>query len=139
MQPKITVTTRVESTVTKVWDCWTLPEHITKWTFASDDWEAPYAENDFKVGGKFLTRMSAKDGSAGFDFCGVYSEVVEHEKISYVMEDGRKVNIVFTDEGGATLVTESFDPETENSLEMQREGWQAILENFKKYVESQSV
>jgi uncharacterized protein YndB with AHSA1/START domain len=136
MNEPIIVTTTVNSPIEKVWACWTQPEHITQWTFASEDWCSPRAESDLTVGGKFLTRMEAKDGSAGFDFNGVYTEVVENEKISYTIEGGRKVDITFTQEESLTTVTESFDPETENPLEMQRVGWQAILDNFKKYVES---
>lgn len=132
---KITVRTSISAPIEKVWACWTEPKHITHWTFASDDWCSPRAESDLTVGGKFLTRMEAKDGSAGFDFNGVYTEVVENEKISYTIEGGRQVSIIFTQEGELTSVAESFDPETENPLEMQRAGWQAILDNFKKYVE----
>ncbi len=136
MQEKITVKITVNAPVGSVWSCWTEPSHITQWVFASDDWHAPYAENDLKIGGKFVTRMEAKDGSAGFDFNGVYTEVVPNEKISYTLEGGRTVVISFEEEGDVTTVTETFDPEDENPLEMQKNGWQSILDNFKKYVES---
>jgi uncharacterized protein YndB with AHSA1/START domain len=135
MQEKTTVSTRIKAPVKKVWAYWTQPEHITKWTFASNDWHVPHTENDVRAGGVFCTRMEAKDGSEGFDFNGVYTEVIEEEKISYSMEDGRQVTVVFSEEGEEIIVTETFDPETENPLEMQQAGWQAILENFKKYVE----
>ncbi len=132
----ITVETTVNAPVEKVWKLWTLPEHITKWCNASEDWHAPKAENDLRVGGKFLTRMEAKDGSFGFDFTGIYDEVVTHKLISYKLEDGRKVSIRFTSNGNTTIVTEEFEPENENPLEMQKGGWQAILNNFKKYAET---
>lgn len=120
----------------EVWDAWTNPEHITKWTFASDDWVAPLSENDLREGGKFKTRMEAKDGSAGFDFEGTYDLVEEYEKIEYTMADGRRVEVSFVNTPQGVMVTEKFDPENMNSEEMQRAGWQAILDNFKKYVEN---
>lgn len=134
---QITVAVIVEKGVEKVWECWNEPEHITHWAFASEDWECPYAKNDnFTVGGTFITRMAAKDGSMSFDLEGVYTEVVPYEKIAYTMGD-RAVSIVFTKvDESTTKVTESFDPETLNPFEMQRGGWQAILNNFKKYTES---
>ena len=132
---KIKIETTVESDADKVWEYWTNPEHITKWNHASDDWHSPRGINDLREGGRFNIRMEAKDGSSGFDFEGEYTEVVPNQKISYIMDDGRKVEIVFEDLGNKTRVTESFDPESENSLEMQRSGWQAILDNFKKYTE----
>jgi uncharacterized protein YndB with AHSA1/START domain len=132
----ITVEANIKSTVEKVWEYWTKPEHITKWCFASTDWEAPNAENDLRIGGKFMTRMSAKDKSFGFDFGGVYTDVKEFEYIAYVIGDGRKVEISFASLPDGVFVKETFDPETENPVEMQRAGWQAILDNFKKYAES---
>ncbi|WP_435356742.1 SRPBCC family protein [Emticicia sp. SJ17W-69] len=132
----ITVETTVNAPVAKVWECWTSPEHVTQWNNASDDWHTPHAENDLRVGGKFLSRMEAKDGSFGFDFIGLYEEVEENKSIVYTMEDGRKVAIAFISEGGSTEVTESFEAEATNSIELQQAGWQAILNNFKKYVES---
>jgi uncharacterized protein YndB with AHSA1/START domain len=132
---KVTVKATVNAPVEKVWECWTEPKHITKWNNASDDWHTPIAENDLTVGGKFLTRMEAKDGSFGFDFGGIYDEVKLNEVISYTMGDGRKVTITFNGQGNETEVIETFDAETSNPVEMQQAGWQAILDNFKKYVE----
>ena len=133
---KITVETIVKAPVDKVWKYWSLPEHITKWCAASDDWHAPKAENDLTVGGKFSTRMEAKDGSFGFDFGGVYDDVKSNELIEYTMGDGRKVEIHFTANGNETKVVETFDAENTHSLEMQQGGWQAILDNFRKYTEA---
>ena len=143
MEP-ITVETIVNAPMAKVWKYWNEPEHITGWAFASDDWEAPAAENDLRAGGKFKTRMQAKDGSGGFDFTGTYTEVKEHELIEYDMDDpegqangadGRHVRVEFAEVLDGVRVTETFDPESENSEEMQRSGWQAILDSFKKYTE----
>ncbi|MBS4028785.1 MAG: SRPBCC domain-containing protein [Ignavibacteriales bacterium] len=132
----ITVETTVNASVEKVWQCWTLPEHIMKWNNASDDWHTPWAKNDLRVGGKFIARMEAKDGSFGFDFNGIYDEVITNKLIAYKMEGGREVKITFTSNGDETKVVEIFEAETENSLELQRNGWQAILNNFKKYAET---
>lgn len=132
---QIRVETTVQAPVEKVWQYWTEPAHITKWSFASDDWHSPLAENDLRSGGKFLTRMEAKDGSFGFDFGGVYDEVKLHELIAYTMGDGRKVEILFKSQGNTTEVIETFDAEMTNPMEMQQQGWQAILENFKNYAE----
>ena len=132
----ITVEATVNAPVEKVWKFWNLPEHITQWCNASDDWHAPHAENDLRVGGKFLTRMEAKDKSFGFDFNGIYDKVVPNQLISYAIEGGRKVKIEFISKGDKTQVIETFEPENENPLEMQKDGWQAILNNFKKYTES---
>ncbi|MCM3115515.1 SRPBCC family protein [Neobacillus sp. MER 74] len=132
---KITVQTTVHAPVEKVWEHWTEPKHITQWNNASEDWHTPFAENDLTVGGKFLTRMEAKDGSFGFDFGGVYDEVKLNEVISYTMGDGRKVSVTFKGQGNDTEVIETFDAETTNPIEMQQAGWQAILDNFKKYTE----
>lgn len=132
---KITVQSAILADKKKVWDYYTQPEHITGWNFASDDWHCPRATNDLRVGGKYSARMEARDGSAGFDFNTIYDEVVAHEKIAYTMEDGRKAVISFSGEEGATLVKVTFDAENQNDEEMQRSGWQAILDNFKKYAE----
>lgn len=132
----ITVQATINAPVEKVWQYWTTPEHITQWYNASDDWHTPRAENDVQVGGKFMTRMEAKDGSFGFDFNGIYDEVITNELISYTIEGGRKVSIVFDGNGNETTVTETFETENENPVEMQRGGWQAILDNFKKHVET---
>jgi len=133
---QVTVEATVQAPVEKVWEYWTEPTHITKWNQASEDWHTPYAENDLRAGGKFVSRMEAKDGSMGFDFGGTYDEVKLHEVISYTMEDGRKVKITFIDQGDKTKVIESFDPENEHPVEFQQAGWQAILDTFKQYVES---
>lgn len=132
---KVTVQAVIQAPAEKVWRYWTEPEHITKWNQASDDWHAPRAENDLRAGGKFLTRMEAKDGSMGFDFGGVYDAVEQYEKISYTLGDGRKVNVTFLNQGNETKVVETFDAEGTHSIEMQQAGWQAILDNFKKYTE----
>ena len=132
----ITVTADIAAPVSKVWEYWSAPNHITKWSNASDDWHTPRAENDLRQGGSFLSRMEAKDGSMGFDFGGVYDEVKKHQLITYTMGDGRKVSITFSEDGNTTHIVESFEPESENPEEMQRTGWQAILDNFKKYVEA---
>lgn len=132
---KVTVEAVIQAPMEKVWSRWTEPEHITKWNQASEDWHAPKAENDLRAGGKFLTRMEAKDGSMGFDFEGVYDEVKLHELISYTIGDGRRVEITFADQGGATKVVETFDAEGTHPVEFQQAGWQAILDNFKKYTE----
>ena len=133
---KITIESIISANTNKVWDYYTLPEHITKWNFASDDWHCPKAENDLRVGGKLKSRMEAKDGSFGFDFEAIYDEVINHKKISYNLTDGRQVITFFENQNGKTKVTTTFDAETQNSVELQRNGWQAILDNFKKYVES---
>lgn len=132
----ITVNNAINAPVKKVWEYWTKPEHITQWNNASDDWHTPRAESDLRAGGKFIARMEAKDGSMGFDFGGVYDAVKENEYIEYTMDDGRKVIVRFTSKGDQTDVVESFDAEETNSIEMQRDGWQAILNNFKRYAES---
>lgn len=133
---RITVEATVNAPVEKVWACWNEPQHITKWAFASDDWHAPYSENDVRTGGKFKTTMAAKDGSFSFDFAGVYDNVVPNKVIEYTMPDGRQTSILFESNGNMTKITETFDAENENPVEMQREGWQAILNNFKKYTET---
>ena len=132
----ITIKAIVNAPVEKVWNAWSNPEDIMKWNSASDDWHTPKAENDLRTGGKFLSRMEAKDGSWGFDFGGVYDNVEKFKVIEYTMGDGRKVKVNFNSKGNTTEVVETFDPESENSIEMQRSGWQSILDNFKKYTES---
>ncbi len=133
----LTVVATVNAPIEKVWACWTLPEHITQWTNASDDWHTPKAENDLRAGGSFLTRMEAKDGSFGFDFIGMYDVVTIHEYIAYTLGDGRKVSISFVTNNDSVTVTENFEAESMNALEMQQAGWQAILNNFKKYTEAE--
>ncbi|RYE18629.1 MAG: polyketide cyclase [Sphingobacteriales bacterium] len=131
----ITVNANVGAPVEKVWNYWSDPKHITQWSAASDDWHTPRAENDLRVGGQFSSRMEAKDGSFGFDFGGTYDAVDEHKQIAYTLGDGRKVDIQFTTNGDQTDIVQTFDPESTNPIEMQREGWQAILNNFKRYAE----
>jgi uncharacterized protein YndB with AHSA1/START domain len=133
---KVTIATSVNAPVHKVWEFWSKPEHITKWGFASPDWHTPRAENDLRDGGKFNSRMEAKDGSMGFDFWGTYDEVKPNKTINYTMGDGRKVWTNFEAKDNRTDITQIFEAETENPVEMQKGGWQAILDNFKKYAES---
>lgn len=139
---KIHVEIIVEGTLEKVWEFWNEPQHIKTWAYASDDWECPYAENDVVVGGKFITTMSAKDNSVSFDFTGIYTDIIENEKICYVMSQesndvtARTCEVRFIDQGDGTVkVTETFDAESLNSVEQQQAGWQSILNNFKKVVE----
>lgn len=134
-KPVLTIQSTVNAPVAKVWELWGKPEHITKWATASDDWHTPTAENDLRAGGKFSSRMEAKDGSMGFDFGGTYDEVRDHEFIAYTMGDGRKSDITFTPQGNSTVILQNFEAEDQNPLEMQQGGWQAILNNFKKYAE----
>jgi uncharacterized protein YndB with AHSA1/START domain len=131
----ITIQATINEPVEKVWRCWTEPKHIMKWNNASEDWHTTKAENELRDGGRFLSRMEAKDGSFGFDFSGTYDEVKLFETIAYTLDDDRKVKINFTSEGNQTKVTETFEAEGTNSIEMQKTGWQAILDNVKKYVE----
>lgn len=132
---KIKVETIVNADADKVWEYWTNPEHVMRWNHAGDDWHSPKGTNDLKVGGRFNFRMEAKDGSSGFDFEGEYTEVETNKKISYKMDDGREVDVIFEDLGGKTKVVETFDPEKENPVDFQKEGWQSILDNFKKYTD----
>lgn len=119
-----------------VWECWTNPEHIVKWNFASEDWITSKAENDLRVGGRFSFRMEAKDGSFGFDFGGTYTEVENQKLLVYRLDDNRIVRVEFLPHAEKTLVKEAFEPEQQNAVEMQKTGWQSILDNFKKYTES---
>lgn len=135
-QSKVTVETTIAANIRKVWDAWTKPEHITNWNFAIDTWHCPSAANDLRVGGKYSARMEAKDGSFGFDFDAIYDEVVDHKKIRYTMADGRSATTEFASFGETTKVTTVFDAETVNPVEMQKSGWQAILNNFKSYIET---
>ncbi len=132
----ITVEVTVKAPVEKVWQYFNAPEHIVNWAHASDDWHAPAASNDLQVGGKLTTTMAAKDGSFSFEFWGIYTEIVEHKFIAYTLGDDRKVTITFTSQGNETKVVETFEAEDTHSIEMQQGGWQAILNNFKKYTEA---
>ncbi|RFS22690.1 activator of HSP90 ATPase [Chitinophaga silvatica] len=133
---KVIVNATINADVKKVWNYYTQPEHITEWNFADPSWQCPSASNDMKVGGKYSARMEAKDGSFGFDFEATYNEVVDGESFTYTMPNGREVTVDFKPAGQQTEVIVKFDPETENPIEMQKGGWQAILNNFKKYAET---
>ncbi|HYG63203.1 MAG TPA: SRPBCC family protein [Thermoanaerobaculia bacterium] len=133
---KITIETVVKAELNQVWDAWNNPEDIKKWNSAQDDWHTTQSSVDLREGGKFSSRMEARDGSMGFDFEGTYTRVEPHKAIEYRMSDGREVQIEFVEQADGVLVKETFDAETENSPEMQREGWQAILDNFGRYVEA---
>ena len=137
MSTRITISTHVNKPVVHVWKIWTDPEHIKQWNAANDDWHCPKSSNDLRTGGSFSSTMAARDGSFSFDFAGVYDEVRPHERIAYTMADGRSCEILFEDKDGGTLVTESFDAEAQDPVEMQRDGWQAILERFKAHAEAQ--
>lgn len=133
---QIEISTKVNSDIHKVWEYWTKPGHIIMWNSPSEEWHTPKAENELKKGGRFTFRMEAKDGSAGFDFGGTYDVVKDKEFISYTLDDARKVDISFENKDNQVLIVEKFEPESQNSEEMQRDGWQAILNNFKSYIES---
>lgn len=134
---KIEIEITILEPVQKVWDMMTDPKHIVKWNYAEETWHCPKAENDLRVGGKLFTRMEMKDESVGFDLVGIYDEIIPLENIKYHFEDGRNVEIKFRKiDESTTEVIEIFDPETQNSRDMQRNGWYAILNNFHKYVEN---
>ena len=132
----VTIQAIIDAPVEKVWHHWTSPESIKAWNQASDDWHTTRAENDLRKGGRFMSRMEAKDGSFGFDFEGIYDEVKPYELIAYSLGDNRQVKIAFTNLGQQTRVEETFDAESTNPVELQKNGWQAILNNFKKFVEA---
>lgn len=136
MKDPIIVTTEINAPLLKVWEYWTNPQYIVKWNYASDDWCCPKAENDLKVGGEFRSTMAPKERSFSFDFVGIYTKVEPMSQIDYKIEDGREVSVVFRQEDNKVIVTESFEAESLNSRDMQYHGWKAIMENFKKYVES---
>jgi len=138
-QKIVTVQTRVDAPIELVWKLWSTPADIMNWCTGSDDWHTPGAENDLRVGGRFKTRMEAKKGNEGFDFEGVYNKVIPYEKIEYTIADGRKVSILFSRNLGKTKIVETFEPEKENTVELQHEGWQTILDNFKRYTEVKSA
>ncbi len=137
MTAKITISSTIKAPITKVWACYTQPEHIIRWNTASPDWHTTKAENDLMVGGRFCSRMEAKDGSFGFDFEGTYDVVVIQERLDYTLSDGRKVEVVFEEDDQATTIIVHFEPESQNLPEMQQGGWQAILDSFKRYTENQ--
>jgi uncharacterized protein YndB with AHSA1/START domain len=133
----ITVQTTITASVSTVWECWIKPEHVTKWNFASDDWHCPKATSELEVNGEFHHIMAAKDGSSEFDFWGKFTQIEIEKKIQIELGDSRKVTILFeTKSDQTTLVTEHFEPENQNPLDLQKAGWQAILDNFKQYVET---
>ncbi|GHB76518.1 SRPBCC domain-containing protein [Persicitalea jodogahamensis] len=137
-QSTITAETIVDAPLEKVWKAWTTPDDITQWNNASDEWYTPSADNNLTEGGEFIYRMEARDGSFAFDFSGTYKKIVEHELLEYILADDRKVSVAFEENEGKTKVTETFEPEEENPAEAQKQGWQAILDNFKKYVEGKA-
>lgn len=139
MRTHITVKTIVNAPVGIVWKSWTEPQHIVKWNNASTDWHTTISENDLRAGGKFLSRMEAKDDSFGFDFSGIYDEVKLNEIISYTLDDGRKVKITFISKENKTEIIETFEAENTNLKEVQQNGWQSILDNFKKYAEQLTI
>ncbi len=132
----VSIETVINAPVEKVWEMYTAPEHVVNWNNASPEWHSPKAENDLKEGGRFNYRMEAKDGSAGFDFCGSYTLVEKYSAIEYTMDDNRDVKVVFERKDASTIVTVVFAAEKSNSVEMQKSGWQSILDNFKMYVEA---
>jgi uncharacterized protein YndB with AHSA1/START domain len=135
MGNEIIVSVEAECGLGRAWDCWTRPDRIVLWNHASEDWRCPSAVNDLRVGGAFSYRMEAADGSAGFDFGGIYTEIEERRLIAFELGDGRKARVAFEEKGGRTRVVETFEAEGTNSPELQRKGWQAILDNFKKVAE----
>ena len=132
----ITIKTTINAPIERVWKYFTEPQYVMQWNNASPDWHTPAATNNLTVGGKFSYTMAAKDGSFSFDFEGIYDEIQKNEKITYIITDGRKVEVIFEVNGDIVEVTETFEAENQNPIEMQRGGWQAILDNFKKLVES---
>ena len=135
-EKQITVEATVNASVENAWNLWTEPDHIIKWCQASPEWHVPKAENDLRIGGRFTTTMAAKDGSMSFDFGGMYTSLVKNNFIAYTIDDGRKVEVTFSPTGDSTFISETFEMEDANPSEMQKGGWQAILESFKSYAES---
>lgn len=131
----ITVQVTIKAPIRQVWEKWTTPQDVMAWNSASEDWHTPQARNDLRVGGTFVYRMASRDGASGFDFSGVYYEVIPEKRVAYKMADGRKVTIQFDALSDGVQVSETFDLEQENTAELQRAGWQAILDHFKRYVE----
>ncbi len=136
MNKTITIETIVQADLEKVWNFWNSPEHIEQWLHASDDWGCTKATNDLKVGGRFSSTLGAKDKSVSFDLMGTYTDIEPHKLIAYTLDDGRTVKTSFTPTENGIHIVETFEMENENSEEKQRSGWQAILDNFKAYVES---
>ena len=136
MNERINIKTNISRSLSEVWACWTAPEHIIHWNAASDDWCCPHAVNDLRVGGRFSYRMEARDGSFGFDFCGTYTEVQQEKLIAFTLDDDRTVTVRFTPTENGTQVEETFEAEMENPVEMQKTGWQMILDRFRDHVET---
>lgn len=136
--PWVQVETQVQTTLPKAWDSWTQPSAITQWNYASEEWHCPKATNELSPGGRFNWRMEAKDGSIGFDFSGTYDQIAPLESIAYTLDDGRSARVRFVESGEGVTVSHAFEAEATNSIEMQKMGWQAILDNFKRYVEASS-
>ena len=136
MATVISIQVTVHAPIARVWEVWNSPEHIIQWCTATPEWHTPQSTNDLRVGGSFTSRMEARDGSMGFDFGGVYDVVDEHKRIAYTIGDGRRVDVRFESDGDTVTINEDFEAESQNPEEMQRAGWQAILDNFKKYTES---
>lgn len=132
----ITIKAKIKTPINKAWELYNSPEHVVKWNNASPDWHTPSASNDLRTGGTFNYRMEAKDGSFGFDFGGVYTAVELHQRVAYTMGDDRTVDVRFSENAGETEITVAFEPESQNPVDFQQQGWQAILDNFKKYAES---
>jgi uncharacterized protein YndB with AHSA1/START domain len=135
MQP-ITITTEIAAPIDTVWNCWNTPEHIMQWNAAHESWHCPASKIDLRPGGEYHTTMAARDGSMSFDFWGTYDEVQAPTFVSSTLGDGRKMSVRFDALEEGTRVTETFDPENQNPIDMQRAGWQSILDNFKRYVEA---
>jgi uncharacterized protein YndB with AHSA1/START domain len=135
MKP-ITITSSIKAPIAKVWECWTNPEHVKNWNFASIEWHCPDAKNNLTIGGEFHYTMAAKDNSMSFDFWGTYQDIIIEKQIEIVLGDERKLRVTFEEIEDGVLLTEAFEPEHENPIEIQQTGWQMIVDNFKKYVEA---
>lgn len=134
----ITVQATIAAPVATVWEYWTKPEHVTKWNFASPDWHCPKSTSIVEVNGEFHHIMAAKDGSFEFDFWGRFTQIEIEKQLQIELGDSRKVTVLFENKSDqTTLITEHFEPESQNPLDLQEAGWQAILNNFKQYVETQ--
>lgn len=136
---QITVQVELTSSIQNAWENWTNPKHITQWNYASDEWHCPTAINDLRSEGKFNFRMESKNGKEGFDFTGTYTNIIEHDRLEYILDDGRKVTVLFEELNNITRVTEIFEIEDINSAELQKSGWQSILNNYKKHVEQNNM
>ncbi|MFA5245072.1 MAG: SRPBCC domain-containing protein [Pedobacter sp.] len=138
-QTKIKIEAIVNAPVEKVWKLWNTPADIMKWNTADPGWHTTSSENDLRINGKFKHRMEARDGSFGFDFEGTYDNIDSYKEIGYTMPDGRTATTLFSGEADKTTLITFFDPETENDPEFQKQGWQAILNSFVMYAESENA